>query len=224
VFSGGVSEYIYGREGGRFNDLGPDLAVALQQEIARLDAPVADTPQGIRATVVGASQYTVQVSGSTIFLDPPDVVPIRNVPVIAPALDMTGPEIGEAAIAAAVSASLRRLDLDGGERPVAVAFPWSGSATFARLSALCRGLIAGLQPILARGHPLVLVVDGDVGGLIGIHCRQEERLANPIVSIDGIELKEFDFVDVGEGLRETGAVPVVIKSLLFPAQEEARGA
>ena len=224
VFSGGVSEYIYGREEARFNDLGPDLAVALQQEIARLAAPVTDTPQGIRATVVGASQYTVQVSGSTIFLDPPDVVPIRNVPVIAPALDMTGPEIGEAAIAAAVSASLRRLDLDGGERPVAVAFPWSGSATFARLSALCRGLIAGLQPILARGHPLVLVVDGDVGGLIGIHCRQEERLANPIVSIDGIELKEFDFVDVGEGLRETGAVPVVIKSLLVPAQEEARGA
>ena len=51
--------------------------------------------------------------------------------------------------------------------------------------------------MLARGHPLVLVGDGDVGGLIGIHLREEMRLANPIVSIDGLELKEFDYIDIG---------------------------
>lgn len=223
VFSGGVSEYIYGRERHRFNDLGPDLARAMQAEAGRLGIPVADAPEGIRATVIGASQYAVQVSGSTIFIDPSDSVPIRNVPVIAPALDIRG-EIDSAAAASAVSAALRRLDFADGSRPVAVAVPWSGSATFGRLRGLSRGLIAGLEPVLSSGHPLILVVDGDVGGLIGIHCRQEEGLTNPIVSIDGIELKEFDFVDIGEGLRETGAVPVVIKSLLFPSQEEARAA
>ena len=44
--------------------------------------------EGIRATVVGASQYTIQLSGSTIYVAPLDAVPLRNVPVIAPALPL----------------------------------------------------------------------------------------------------------------------------------------
>jgi len=220
VFSGGVAEYIYGREESRYRDLGPDLAKAIEAETERLRIPVADALEGIRATVIGASQYTVQVSGSTIFLDPPGIVPIRNVPVIAPKFDLEG-EIDSVRVASAVAAALGRLDFADGTRPVAVALRWCGSATFARLRGFCRGLIAGLAPILASRHPLILVVDGDIGGLIGIHCRQEEGLLNPIVSIDGVELKEFDFVDIGEGLRETGAVPVVIKSLLFPSVKVA---
>ena len=43
------------------------------------------------------------------------------------------------------------------------------------------------------------------------------RLRNPIVSIDGLELKEFDYIDIGAMLESSGAVPVVIKSLVFPA-------
>jgi len=39
---------------------------------------------------------------------------------------------------------------------------------------------------------------------------------NPIVSIDGLELKEFDYIDIGAILDTSGAVPVVIKSLIFP--------
>jgi len=61
-----------------------------------------------------------------------------------------------------------------------------------------------------------LAGDGDVGGLIGIHLREETKLANPIVSIDGLELKEFDYIDIGAMLESSGAVPVVIKSLIFP--------
>jgi ethanolamine utilization protein EutA len=63
----------------------------------------------------------------------------------------------------------------------------------------------------------VLAGDGDVGGLLGIHFREEMKLANPVVSIDGLELKQFDYVDIGAMLENSGAVPVVIKSLIFPA-------
>ncbi len=62
----------------------------------------------------------------------------------------------------------------------------------------------------------MLAGDGDVGGLLGIHLREEMRHANPIVSIDGLELKEFDYIDIGTMLEASGAVPVVIKSLVFP--------
>jgi ethanolamine utilization protein EutA len=70
--------------------------------------------------------------------------------------------------------------------------------------------------VLAEGHPLVLAGDGDVGGLMGIHLREEMQFDNAIVSIDGLELKEFDYIDIGAMLPNSGAVPVVIKSLIFP--------
>ena len=62
----------------------------------------------------------------------------------------------------------------------------------------------------------MLAGDGDVGGLMGIHLREEIALDNPIVSVDGLELKEFDYIDIGAMLPASGAVPVVIKSLIFP--------
>jgi ethanolamine utilization protein EutA len=216
-FSGGVAEYIYGWEKNPFGDLGSALAAAIRDELARWDATIERPTEGIRATVIGASQYTTQVSGSTIFVSPLNILPLRNVPVIAPDLALDHDEIDPVAVTAAIRAVLKRLDLVDNDRPLAVFVPWRGSATYHRLDRFCRGVCDGLSDNLARAHPLVLVGDGDVGGLIGIHCREELRLANPIVSIDGLELKEFDYIDIGAMLDTSGAVPVVIKSLVFPA-------
>ena len=99
---------------------------------------------------------------------------------------------------------------------MALCYRWGGSATFRRLDDFCRGVAEGLFAQLAKGHPLILVGDGDIGGLVGIHALEEAKLPNPIVSIDGIVLKEFDFIDIGALLETSGAVPVVIKSLVFP--------
>ena len=41
------------------------------------------------------------------------------------------------------------------------------------------------------------------------------------MSIDGLELKEFDYIDIGAMLESSGAVPVVIKSLIFPGNATA---
>jgi len=217
-FSGGTSEYIYGREDRDFGDLGPALARAILARFKTWGPRIEPSDEGIRATVIGASQYTVQVSGSTIFVAPQTVLPLKNVPVVTPSLPLEAEALAVEAISESVGAALRRLDLDGGERAVALCYRWKGSATYARLDAFCRGIAAGLANVLKRGLPLILVGDGDVGGLIGIHCREETRLSNPIVSIDGIVLKEFDFIDIGALLETSGAVPVVIKSLVFPAQ------
>ena len=215
--SGGVSEFVYGREKGSFGDLGPLLAQEIRTRIEAWGPKLEKPNEGIRATVIGASQYTTQVSGSTIYVWPLEILPLRNVPVIAPDMALDAEEIDAKRVAAAIGGVLKRLDLADGEKPVAVFAPWRGSATFARLDAFCRGIVDGLSAVLAHGHPIVLVGDGDVGGLIGIHCREELRLDYPVVSIDGLELKEFDYIDIGAILDTSGAVPVVIKSLIFPA-------
>ena len=216
TFSGGVSEYIYGRQAETFGDLGPRLARAIVARVAAWGPRLEQPDQGIRATVVGASQYTIQVSGSTIFVAPMSTLPLRNVPVITPDLPLNAEELDVERIAAAVRAALRRLDLHEGEQAVALCYHWQGSATFARLDAFARGIRAGLSAVLDRDLPLILVGDGDIGGLVGIHFKEEMMLANAIVSIDGITLKEFDFIDIGAMLELSGAVPVVIKSLVFP--------
>ena len=215
-FSGGVSEYIYGREGKAFGDLGPAFARAILERVKAWGPRVVPSDEGIRATVIGASQYTIQVSGGTIFVAPQSVLPLKNVPVITPTLPLDCETLPVERLSESVRTALRRLDLDDGGRAVALCYRWKGSATFGRLDAFCRGIVAGLANELERGMPLILVGDGDVGGLIGIHCREETRLSNPIVSIDGIALKEFDFIDIGALLETSGAVPVVIKSLVFP--------
>ena len=215
VFSGGVSEFIYGHERNEFGDLGPLLAEEVRSRVACAGLAILPPTAGIRATVIGASQYTVQVSGSTIFVAPPDAVPVRNVPAITPRLDLADEVLEVERVSAGVAEALRRLDLHAGETPVALAVRWAGSATFRRIDAFCRGIRDGLSEVLARGHPLVLVFEGDVGGLFGIHLRETLGLENPVISIDGVELTDFNYVDIGELIPSSGAVPVVIKSLVF---------
>lgn len=216
TFSGGVSEYVYGLQDQGFGDLGPLLAKAMRDRIEAWGVAIEKPDEGIRATVVGASQYTIQVSGSTIFVSPLETLPLRNVPVVVADTASEDDDVDIEAIAESVRTALRRLDLHEAQQPVALCYRWGGSAMWRRLDDFCTGVRKGLDRHLEAGFPLILVGDGDIGGLIGIHAKEEQKLANPVVSIDGIVLKEFDFIDIGAMLETSGAVPVVIKSLVFP--------
>lgn len=216
TFSGGVSEYIYAREKKVYGDLGLYLGEEIKKRLDNIGWDVVSPEAGIRATVIGASQYTVQVSGSTIYIQPMEAVPVRNVPVIMPNIIM-GETISSAHVKSAVEASLRRFDLEYSDHPIGLALKWEGSATFGRINDFCQGIYEGMKANLDKGNPLVLVYDGDVGGLLGIHFKHEMHIASPLISIDGIELKEFDYIDIGNIIPTSGAVPVVIKSLVFPA-------
>jgi ethanolamine utilization protein EutA (predicted chaperonin) len=220
MFSGGVSEFIYNREKTSFGDLGPLIAKEIHDRMADLNLLVMEPAARIRATVIGASQYTVQVSGNTVFISPEDAVPVRNIAVVAPEFPLDGDELTKEAVRDATLTALRRLDLMSGRQAAAVAFHWEGSATFFRLQAFCAGIAEGWKDILSKGHPLVLVNDGDIGGIIGLHFQEELKLQNPVISIDGIALNDFDFIDIGALIPSSGSVPVVIKSLIFPSSPQ----
>jgi len=216
TFSGGVSEFVYGNEKIQFGDLGSQLANFTKARVEALKIPIEEPVATIRATVVGASQYTVQLSGTTIYIAPTEVIPIRNVPVLAADFDFSGDEINPKKVANSVNNARTRLDLANPDSPLALSFSWKGSASFSRLEQFGRGVEMALEQNINENIPLVLVNDGDIGGLIGIHLKEEIKLACPVVSIDGVTLNEFDFIDIGEMINASGAVPVVIKSLVFP--------
>ncbi len=213
-FSGGVSEYLFGREDREYGDIAKLLADELRREFAtRLLIPVIDPGQGIRATVIGASQYTVQVSGKTIYLPDSSVLPVHGVPVVRVAFNLSG-EIDPQAIAAAIRRALERMDLTPRSR-LALAFSWKGNPEHARLYAAACGIVCGLSEGGHRDELLLLMIDGDVGKTFGHLLEEELGFSGKLVSIDGVHLHDLDFVDVGALYDPPGVVPVVIKSLLF---------
>jgi len=216
TFSGGVSEFLYKRETRTFGDLGSPLGEGLRRMLARRKdlPPVWDPGQGIRATVIGAAQFSVQVSGSTILVSRPDDLPLQNLPVLACSFDMQS-TIDPAAVTAAVRKSLDQCDIAEGAAPLALAFPWHGDPSHARLSAVAAGITAALPHAVAAGLPLVLLIDGDVGKSLGRIIRNETAPGAHVIALDGVQLKQFDYVDIGSLIELTNAVPVIIKSLLF---------
>lgn len=219
TFSGGVSEYVYGRETEGHNDLGPEIAAGVSAALSekRLDLPVYDPGQGIRATVVGASQFSMQVSGNTIFISDPEQLPVRNVPVAHLGMDLSGDFTADQ-VAHQIGHALVRLDLTEGEDSVALAFRWAGEPLHARLYALAEGICKGLPKTVAdEKHPLVVVMDGDAGKTLGNILVRELNVGGEVISVDNVQLREFDFIDIGEMIMPTLVVPLVIKSLLFAA-------
>ena len=216
TFSGGVAEYLYKRESRRFGDLGSDLAEELRHALAhRRDLPpVWDPGQGIRATVIGAAQFSVQISGNTILIADPDKLPLQNLPVLACNF-MLDDEVAAGAIADSVRGAIARADFEEGESPVALSFPWRGDPSHTRLHAVASGICAALPRTLAEEMPLVLLIDGDVGKSLGRIIRHEIAPETDVIAIDGVQLKEFDYVDIGSVIALTNVVPIIIKSLLF---------
>lgn len=215
TFSGGVSEYIYGREERVFGDIAKPLAERIVEAFRTglIAAPIVDPGHGIRATVIGASQFTVQVSGKTIHISDGTVLPLRNVPVLSTPLPM-GETLSARSIAREVRAVLERAHPGEGQA-VALALRWRGDPHYHRLRNLAEGIAQALAEAHASESTLVLVVDGDIGRTLGLILEHDLRFAGKIVSIDGIELRTLDYVDIGEVIQPSNAVPVVVKSLLF---------
>lgn len=219
MFSGGVAEYVYGRETRQFGDLGRPLGAALRRWIDAGELPYPVLPAGecIRATALGASEYSVQLSGNTGFISDPDtLLPRRNLPVVRPA-----PELGEVVDSSAVADAVRRqlVALDVPEHgDVAVALSWRGLPGYQRIAALARGLRDGLASRTALGRPIYLLLDGDIALTVGRLLRDELGVTGELLVVDGVQLRDFDYIDIGRPRFPSGTVPVTIKSLVFAEQ------
>jgi ethanolamine utilization protein EutA len=214
TFSGGVSEYLLRNEQRDYGDIARSLVDALRQQLAdKVKLPVRDPGQGIRATVIGASQFTVQVSGKTIFVTDHDALPVHNVPVVHLAADLSG-KLDEKYITRAIQEGIYRMDLVPESR-MAIAFSWGGEPEYSRLRAMGQGIVDAVAPEGRRDAPLLLMIDGDIANIMGHLLINEFGLPGDLISVDGVQLQELDFVDVGELIDPPGVVPVVIKSLLF---------
>lgn len=211
-FSGGVSEYIYRRETQDYGDLGPLFAEAIQRQVPHMSLKVGEPAIGLRATVIGASHYTIQVSSSTIFLSRKGLLPIHDLLVVTPLLEGSEPSADE--VARAIERAFARFDLLEHQKPVALSVhcPWKNS--YNTLKTLALGVLQ-TKALWGYQNPLVLIFDADIGRLVGAILKEELELEKEVVAVDEVAVGDFDFIDIGEELGNSQAVPVVVKSLIF---------
>jgi ethanolamine utilization protein EutA len=217
MFSGGVAEYVYDREERDFGDLGRRLGHAIARRLAAggLPWPVLPAGECIRATALGASEYSVQLSGNTCFIsDPGGLLPRRNLQVIQPPYECPE-EIVAADVASAVKAHRRAFEVDSDDRDIALSFHWRGSPAYERMHAFAEGLVLGLDDLIAAGKPLFVVLDGDIAQSLGHILKDELEVPVGVLVIDGVVLWDFDYIDLGKIRLPSRTVPVTIKSLVF---------
>jgi len=118
-------------------------------------------------------------------------------------------------VAAAIREHFTAFDRTEGENEVALAFRWRGAPEYERLAAFARAIKAALPRTLEHRKPLYLILDGDVAQTIGGILKEDFAIASELLVIDGIALRDFDYIDLGRIRMPSHTVPVTIKSLVF---------
>ena len=217
MFSGGVGEYLYRRESRDFGDMGRLFGSALRRRIdsGAFSWPMLPPGECIRATAIGASEYSVQLSGNTIYISSPgELLPRKNLQVLQPPF-VCGEAIVPAELGRSIQGHFARFDLVEGEADVALAFRWLGAPSYERIAGFAQGVIQGLPRTIAQKKPLFLVFDGDIAQTLGAILREEMELASELLVIDGVVLWDLDYIDLGRIRMPSQTVPVTVKSLVF---------
>jgi ethanolamine utilization protein EutA len=134
--------------------------------------------------------------------------------VLQPPLEF-GDEIDAEAVAAAIRQHRRLFDAMHADAEIALAFHWRGVPAYDRLYAFARGIALGIEDRIAAGRPLHIMLDGDVAQTLGAILREDVKVKNEILVIDGVMLSDFDYIDLGRLRLPSYTVPVTIKSLIF---------
>jgi ethanolamine utilization protein EutA len=196
AFSGGVGELVYAGAGGEATLYG-DLGVALAEAILASGTLAAHVATAVpanrgRATVYGLALHSMQVSGATLFLHDDAALPLRDLPVVARLRhDASPPAIREALALAGRSA-----------RGAAVQLTGTGTA-LAEVRRLGAALADALEAVAV---PIVLLLEADVGKVLGNYASDWGRSGVDLIVIDEVPERDAQFVNVGRA--RDGIVPV----------------
>ncbi|MHA2277194.1 MAG: ethanolamine ammonia-lyase reactivating factor EutA, partial [Candidatus Kariarchaeaceae archaeon] len=215
-FSGGVAEYIYQKTEKEYNDLGKELGFQIRTAIKKDQFKQIETPEKIRATVIGASGHTLNVSGSTTFISEKVsniMLPMKNLPIVQPQIQREKLSIDYVALE--IKRALQRVDIIEGYTPFVLAFDDPVRTVYKKLTIFSEGIIKALPNSIKNNKPILMIFSTDIGNSVGSVMKRETGIKNEILSLDEIAVKEGEFIDVGTPLFENRVFPVVVKSLIF---------
>ncbi len=202
TFSGGVGELIYQAVAGEvlppttfYGDLGIDLAQAILASplLARSLKTVIPENRG-RATVYGLALHSTEVSGATLYLPRPEILPLRHLPIVA---QLSG-DISKEELHAAVELVCQHPK--GASLQILIAH----SKTYQRdrlnmIRSLGQSFVEILQTVQPPENlPIVLLVDCNIGKSLGAYATNWGKLSVNLVIIDEVTLRQASFVNISK--------------------------
>jgi ethanolamine utilization protein EutA len=215
VFSGGVSDHVYNRDRTSYGDVGPLLGKNVRDSLKTLSKKniLRQPIEGIRATVIGAGEYTVQASGTTSYISNPRVLPVFGLKVIRASLTQERP------VNEALQQSLAKFDLTFLTTGLALSLSLDGRLDYKTIRQVAEGVAAICNSSERSKSPLYLVLELDIAKSLGGILKEELKLDREVIAIDGIEVGDLDYIDIGEPMGITEVIPVTVKSLMFPGSK-----
>ena len=195
-FSGGVADCI--REEKKwleFGDIGPELGRKIRGSwLCRGQYRLGS--ETIRATVIGAGCHSLQLSGSTVYVENVDL-PKKNLPVV----HISGDEQDRQDLQRIIARKLQQQDEE-----CILALPGYSAPAYRQVVDLGEKILEGFgeRPVLVALERDMAKALGQVMGL---------RTTQPILCVDGVYLPQESYLDVGE--KVGSALALVVKSLIM---------
>lgn len=215
-FSGGVADFIYSEDKiqdyFKYGDIGILLGEALKKSELCTSLIVVKSTETIRATVVGAGTHTTEISGSTITYTK-NTFPIKNLPILK--LSLEDESQGSKVLAKALEKKLEWFKLEGNLQRVAISLEGKANPSFQDIQNYAEGLVLGMNELLKRELPLVIIVENDMAKVLGQTIYQRLQFKKDIICLDSIKLENGDYIDIGSPVAKGAVVPVIVKTLVF---------
>jgi ethanolamine utilization protein EutA len=216
TFSGGVGELIYEHRAGApwpattaFGDLGIDLARRIVAAPWAGGDRLKFTPASVgRATAWGLLRHATEVSGSTLYLPRPEVLPLSDLPIVG--------RIDSGATDEAVRRLLEWAARNEAGAAIQVALEEPTARRVRELGTRIAGVLRGMA--VPAGRPLVLIAERNLGKTLGNYATDWGKIDVTLIVIDEVAVRDARFVRIGEpreqivpvsffGLRNSEAVP-----------------
>lgn len=213
-FSGGVADCIYqpGREPFAYGDIGVLLGNAVRRGRLFQAFRVLDASETIRATVIGAGNYTTTISGSTISYTE-GLFPMKNVPVLK--LTLSEEERCWGGDSKFLYEKIKWFLAQNDAACMVLAMEGRRDPDYQELKKLAAVTADALDRALLPEVPLLLMVRSDIAKALGQIIRQKLSGKRPLVAVDAVKAEFNNFVDFGRPIMNGLVIPVIVKTLIF---------
>jgi len=217
MFSGGVGRLFYedetkadAKSSLKYGDIGPILAEMIRSKKNRIRAEIIRPVETIYATVIGAGIHSTELSGSTIYISDPEILPLKDIPVVR----IDDPYKKANTLKSEI---MKKIEIfkDGGNTMLpALVIPQMAKLGFNRIRVVVNAIAEAVRTA-DHTSPVVIVCEDDIGNVVGVLLYELVRKERVVISIDQIIMKEGDYIDIGKPLYNGKVVPVALKTLVF---------